>query len=193
MDYMYANNTNRTTDVNSTSSATGVAGATETEMDQVLGLSVVSDYDTQLAAIAQTMQDQLQQKQDIREEIMALNALYTQPETTGDDGQVYVDLTAEEVAQLNLTPEQAGQVYEVRDGNGNITGYRMLETDFKEVVDTAIENKQMELSQLNSNSELTMIQVQSLVEQRKNAMMLLSNLIAARMSSMQAIIQNMKT
>ena len=189
MDYMYATNTTRTSDVSSTSSTTGVASVSESELDQVLGLSIVSDYDTQLAAIAQIMQQELQQKEEIRQEITALTSLYTQPETTEADGNVYVELTVDEATQLNLTTTAS----QVLDGSGNIIGYKMLKTDFKEVVDTAVENKQMELAQLNSNSEMTMIQVQSLVEQRKNAMMLLSNLIAARNSGMQAIIQNMKS
>ena len=56
-----------------------------------------------------------------------------------------------------------------------------------------LDDSRKELAQLNSNSELTAIQIQSLVEQRKNALTLLSNLIAVNCSTLQSIIQNMKS
>jgi chromosome segregation ATPase len=119
----------------------------ETALEQYLGFSLVEDLNAQLATIASQLQDELNQKQSLRDEIAVLNT---------------------HLAQSGLTDEE------------------------KESLTAQLENKQEELAQLNSNSELTMIQVQSLMDQRKNAMTLLSNLISANNSTKQSIIQNMK-
>lgn len=119
----------------------------ETAMEQFLGFSLVEDLNAQLAAIAQQLQDELYQKQELRDEIAALNT---------------------QLSQEGLSDTE------------------------KEALTAEIDNKQEELAQLNSNSELTMIQVQSLMDQRKNAMTLLSNLISVNMNTQQSIIQNMK-
>lgn len=120
----------------------------ETALEQYLGFSLVEDLNGQLASIAQQLQDELNQKQEIRDEIAALNT---------------------QLAQSGLSDEA------------------------KESLTAQISNKQEELAQLNSNSELTMIQVQSLMDQRKNALTLLSNLISVNTSTQMSIIQNMKT
>lgn len=119
----------------------------ETALEQYLGFSLVEDLNAQLTTIAAQLQDELDQKQSLRDEIAALNT---------------------QLAQTGLSDDE------------------------KESLTAQIENKQEELAQLNSNSELTMIQVQSLMDQRKNAMTLLSNLISVNNSTKQSIIQNMK-
>lgn len=141
-DYNAVNQTDR-------SDQTDLSGTqpSETALEQYLGFSLVEDLNAQLSGIAQQLQDELNQKQEIRDEIAALNT---------------------QLAQSGLSDEA------------------------KESLTAQIENKQEELAQLNSNSELTMIQVQSLMDQRKNAMTLLSNMISVNTSTQMSIIQNMK-
>jgi len=55
-----------------------------------------------------------------------------------------------------------------------------------------IETTQSEMEALNGNQEITLLAVQSISEQRKNALSLLSNLLAASAEVAKAIIANVR-
>ena len=56
-----------------------------------------------------------------------------------------------------------------------------------------IETREEDLASHNSNNELTMIRVQSLVDQRKNLFMLLSNLLASKNETLMGLVRNLKS
>lgn len=171
---------NYSMDVQTIKATTTPAGISETELEQTIGISLLADYNEQLSAIAETMQENLEAKEEIQEEITDLELLNSQ-ETTEIDGEDYIELSTEEYEDL-LT-EYPDLNYTEQDGT-----YYVAEDSLESI----IASQQEELATLNTTSELISLQIQSLVDQRKNAITLLSNLMSNHNDILMTIINNMK-
>lgn len=184
MNYVYAQNI-RVDHVG----AQAVPGTvSETELEETIGVSLITDYNEQLANIAETMKNQLDQKKEVRDEIFGLEAMKGKP-TEERNGKTVVELTKEEAQKLDVVLISEPKL----NDRGQIVGYYLDKETFDERIEAAVEKKERELTDLNSTSELTMLQVQSLVDQRKNALLMLTNLIASKNETMMGIIRNMKS
>lgn len=159
------------------------------ELEELVSAGLVNDINGQLADISKSMQDQLEQKQSIRAEMEIIYTMRSRKEVLNIEGQTYVDLNPEEAGILDLVHTATPQT----DENGTILGYRIKEDQFNEATANALETREGRLSELNSNGELTMLKIQSLVDQRKNALTLLSNLLRASNDIAQTIINNIRS
>lgn len=184
MNYVYAQNIR----VDHVGAQTVPGVVSEAELEQTIGVSLIADYNEQLAKIAETMKNQLDQKKAVRDEIFELETMKGKPETIIDQ-QTMVELTKEEAEKLDVVLISKP----ILNDRGQTVGYYLDKETFNERITAAVEKKERELTELNSTSELTMLQVQSLVDQRKNALMMLSNLVANKNETMMSIIRNMKT
>ena len=165
-----------------TGGSAATSGVSETELEQTVGVSLLADFNQQLTNISTNMKDQLAAKQELRGDLSYLQDLNGQTTVQTPSGEDAVAISEDEHEKL----EQMGiDLNTIFDGNG---GYYVTKNSLSGAIDT----KQEELAGLNANSELVMLQIQSLVDQRKNAMMLLSNLMASRNESLTGIIRNLK-
>ncbi len=172
------------------SSSTQQAGAATsgTELETLVATSLVGDLNQQLADISDQMKRQLEEKKGIRGELEAIYSLKRDAPVQDIDGVKYVDLSAAQAQLLGVTQKAMPLASE----NGEVRSYRLKEEEFLEAAKSATELRESRLEGLNSNHELTMIKVQSLIEQRKNAMTLLSNLLAAAGEVAKTIIGNIR-
>lgn len=158
------------------------------ELEQMVGVALLGDLNQQLADISANMERQVQEKQTLRGEIESIYSMKQNKEILTIEGQSYRDLSPEEAMLLNVTHSATPQT----DENGDLTGYRIKEDSFQEATKAVVKTRDERLSGLNSNSELTMLKIQSLIDQRKNALTLLSNLLAASNDVAQNIIGNIR-
>lgn len=159
-------------------------GVSETGLEQTVGVSLIADFNQQLADISANMQDQLAQKQEVRGEISVLQGINAKTtinneSTNGQDAVMITQVERDKLLQLGV------------DKNSIISSGGYLYVT-KEALTATVESRQEKLAGLNSNSELTMIQIQSLVDQRKNMLMLLSNMMASKNDTAMSIIRNLK-
>src|SRR3990167_6879582 len=69
------------------------------------------------------------------------------------------------------------------------TGYLVEKTSIEDLIKTGEDN----LSQLTADAEIVSLQIQSLVDKRKNAITLFSGLLASKNETLMSIIRNLKT
>lgn len=160
--------------------ATTSAGISEAAMEATLSGSLLSDYNEQLANIAQVMQTNLNAKKVIREELTQLQQINTR-EIEEVGGIKSVEVTEEEMNKLKN--QYPGLSFTTQDGKHYVS---------KTGLESVIMGKQEEMAGLNTNSEMMAIQIQTLVDQRTQALTMLSNLIASRHEGAMSIIRNMK-
>ncbi len=155
-------------------------GISETALEETVGIAVLADLNEQLESLAQTMQENLSARQELQGEVTELQ-LIDAHESTDINGTTYIEISEEEYAELqslypDLTLKEENGVYYVSQSG----------------LETVIMAKQEELASLNSTGELVSLQIQSLVDQRKQAVTLLSNLLASRNETLMNIIGNIK-
>lgn len=166
----------------------GIPGTiSETELQETVGVSLIADYNEQLAKIAESMQQQLDSKKTLRDEIFELEKMKG-IQTTEKDGKTVVELTKEEAKKLDAVLIAEPK----KNERGEVVGYYLDKETFDERLKVSVEKKERELAEINSTSELTMLQVQTLVDQRKNALLMLTNLMASHNETVRSIISNMK-
>lgn len=158
------------------------------ELDQMVSVALLGDLNQQLADISDHMEFQIEEKQGIRSEIEEIYSMKKDKEILSIEGQNYRDLSPDEAHILKVTQTATPQT----NKNGEVTGYRITEEAFQEAADAGVKSRKNHLNELNSNSELTMLKIQSLIDQRKNALTLLSNLLASSNSVAQTIIGNIR-
>ena len=158
------------------------------ELEQMVGVALLGDLNSQLADISEKMRYQVQARQAIRQEMEAIYAMKQNSEALDIEGQSYMDLSLEEAKLLAIIQSATPQT----DKSGEVSGYRIKEEKFQEAIKASLKTREDKLADLNSNAEITMLQVQSLVDQRKNALTLLSNLIAASGGVARTIIGNIR-
>lgn len=148
----------------------------ERELEQVVGVKLLEDYNLQLTQIAGRMQDNLEQKQIIRTEIGVLNDLSSRSEGGKD-----IELSPEEARELG---EQFPKLVFSSSGGKTVVT--------RSSVANLIADKQQDLAGFNTAGEMTALEIQSIVDQRKLAITLVSNLMAGRNETLLNIARNLK-
>lgn len=157
----------------------------ENALEQVVGFTLLSDLNQQLTQVATSMRDQLVAKESVRSTLSWIESLQgrqTQKSLFGNDS---VAITEQEKQKLLDLGFKNIKFSSRTDGN---SGFMVEKSSLTEAIDM----KKEELAGLNSQTELVALQIQSLVDQRKNAMSLLSNLLASRNETIMGIIRNLK-
>ncbi len=172
----------QSTSVGNVKSIAAPGGVSESDLENTVGINLLADYNQQLADLSQVMRDQLTAKNDLSSEVGSLQTFAAREHVKTPTGENAVTVSAEEKAQL----ETAGYDFNYEDA-GNGKSYLKLDS-----LENTITQKQGELSTMNSTSELTMLNVQSIIDQRKNAIMFLSNLMSSKNDTLMNIIRNLK-
>lgn len=160
----------------------------EENLETFVGAHLVTDLTQQLNDVSRSMKEDLEIKQGLRTEIAELQNLETQTTSVIENGETFRHLNEEQMTKLGY-PESATTFEDEASGE---TLYKISEEDFDTARKNAIGQREETLSQMNSQGELTMLEIQSLVEQRKQALTLLSNLLAASNQIAQTIIGNIR-
>lgn len=158
------------------------------ELEQLVGTSLLEDLNQQLADISNKMERELSDKQSLRQEMETIYSIKQNKEVIEAEGKQYVDLTPNETSLLNLEDSAIPSI----DDSGEVISYRISKDSFDAAAEGGLHLREETLDQMNSNSELTMLKIQGLVDQRKNLLNLISNLMASTHSTAQAIIQNIR-
>lgn len=168
-----------------------------------LGGTMVEEYDHLLSSYNAEMVGinaaKSQARQDRNNVAMAggTGQAYTMPEADADNaGAAGIRLNSDELEKLEEYAAAYGinissialndPMYGLKSGdvNKNFVSNETLDS-IKGAIDGRIED-------LNGTSELKMIRFQSLMDARKQSMMMLSNMVSSDNSTKQSIIQNMK-
>lgn len=166
----------------------GVADQGTQQLEQMVGTSLLADLNEQLTQISQKMAHEVTEKRTLRQEIETIYQIDQQNPPIEADGKVFHDLSPEETQLLNLTETAIPQEVE----GDKVTLYRVTGEQLQESSKQAVKIREGKLQDINSDGELTMLKIQSLVDQRKNILNLMSNLLAADNSVAQNIIQNIR-
>lgn len=155
-------------------------GPDDMELEKTIGIALLADYNEQLAEIAGHMQSTLTSKKEKQAEIAALQMINAR-DSVEKGGVAVIEITLEEYEKLkNQYP------------NLNIKTENGKNYVVKSSLESVIAGKQQELAGLNSSSEIVALQIQSVVDQRKQAVTTLSNLMSSRDETLMGIIRNMK-
>lgn len=170
---------------NLSQSAIAAPSAQQEALSQVVQMTMLSDIDAELTQIGADMKAQTETRKEMREEIATISSIYAKPSSKdGLMGRETIAITAEERDYLISQgyPEKSFQ--ETESGS--------TYTVEKDALKTFIDNKQEALASSNSDAEMTALRIQSLVDQRKNLTLLLSNLMSAEHETLMSIIRNLK-
>lgn len=153
-------------------------------LEAMLGGAVVEELDAQINMFSADLIAINTEKQLVRSDLNTITAMKTNP-TDVDGVEVFI-LNDEDKSDLESLAESLGiDIEYTEDDSGNVGVSRaMLES-----VESALDNK---LQDLNTSSEMKMISFQSLMDARKQAMMMLSNMISSDNQTKMAVIQNLK-
>lgn len=166
-----------------------------------LGGAVVADYDAQIRSFTAELTAVNAEKSAIQADKVSLTSLMTGltdlPEAKGysykDEsgttqkysGKAYV-MNQGEFAKFETLARSVGVKTDAAPANGKS---RAVPESLLQAVKDGLDSK---LSGLNSTSELKLIHYQSLMDARKQSMMMLSNMIGSDNQTRMAVIQNMK-
>lgn len=162
-------------------------------------VAAIEDYDVQIAAYTAEMTDLIEQKTEVREAKGEVDSLASRT-PDGEGEAAYIQLTQEEGEALIESLEEAGfDTTELEDGT---YFYGVDQNDDGETewvyklppswLEAASQNLDDQMTELNSQSELKMIGFQSIVDARKQTMLMLSNMVNNNSQTMLEIIRNMK-
>lgn len=163
----------------------GVSGP---DMEISVSGALVEDLDQQLAQISKTMKETLVEKQALRSELEAIFDLKQNAPVENIDGVEWVNLSPEQAQLLGVTQSAFPKETE----NGEVIKYSLKKEDFDSATKASKEIREEQIAGLNSNSEMTALKVQALIDQRKNALLLMSNLISSAGEVAKHIIGNTK-
>lgn len=168
-------------------------------LETQIGGAVLAEYDTQIQDYSSELTVINNEKSAIRQEKVTLTGLATKCQEytgkaykiTNEDG-TKTDFTGKAVAVskseynriIELAKNYGVDVSGVPTALGQIIPESLLNS-IKEALDSKIQD-------LNSSSEIKLIHFQSLMDARKQSLMMLSNMINADNQSKMTIIQNMK-
>lgn len=177
------------------------SGSALAEVESSLGGAVVRELDEQIRMYSAGLAANNAQQQAVRADITRLNNVISGQTTTisadiykksGSEndflsaGDYYVfGKNSREFAFLQEMAGAAGVVLEYGSYKGKVAVSR-------EQINSLIEGLEGRLKDLNSVSEIKMINFQALMDARKQAMLMLSNMINADNQTKMAIIQNLK-
>lgn len=174
------------------------------EYQAYLGGAVVQEYDTQIQSFTAELTAMNEEKAAVRADKIEITALAAEAQSITDaDGYkmlnpdgTYSNFVGEAVvlssAEASELAEEAASLGVTMDVSKLPTGSGtdvVVDKKFLDSMEQALDSK---LTDLNSTSEMKSIQFQSLMDARKQAMMMLSNLISSDNQTKMAIIQNLK-
>ena len=151
-------------------------------LNQVLLVNSLSSIDAQIKDISAGIKGEMQQKDGLRAQLSILNELAYQPKITLEDG----------TSGIELTPAQAASVTTISGGNlipKTENGSQYITPEQLSGLKDSVSEK---LQDLNSGWELRSIELQSLMDQRKNMITMVSNLMATNHETLSAIVRNLK-
>ena len=162
-----------------------------------IGGAMVQEYDAEIQDYTNELQAINTQKEAVRTDKNQTTVLLSQ--LTSADGYCDSANKAMTGSVAEITTDEKTEIQDLADSLGitltigskttdGTTTYGIAESSLKALGD-ALDSK---LSDLNSTSELKMIQFQSLMDARKQSMMMLSNLLSSDNQTKMAVIQNMK-
>ena len=153
-------------------------------LEETIGVALVGDLDSQIQKMGQDMRASLGEKKRVRAEMDVVRGIADKTPTSNSSLQnPEIIISAKEKNQLDaLQMNTSG--FELQP-DGTYKGPRNNIGSF-------LETKKEELLSLNSDSEITYLQLQGLMDQRKTAFTLLSNLMAAESETTAAIVRNIK-
>lgn len=171
-DGMFLEDTSPLTSVNSTKAI--IAGDVVRSYDDQIG-----DYNQEIVALNT-------RKQSFREKKLYVQGIKAS-EVRMDDNQTKGRI---------INSDQQAELKKIAFDAGVNTDelYAAIDSGFisEENLDTIMEGVDSQIKNLNSTSEIKMIYFQSVIDARKQAMMMLSNLMKSDSDTKAAIIQNMK-
>ncbi len=165
---------------------------------------IASDYLSGLDSQIALYKDELENSELAKSEYMTNEALISgflsKTEIETDSGEACVELDTGEAKELVEILKSLGQKMAAEDLEDEISD---VENSRDSVVDSIqFSKKDLEdlkttysnkIDDLNSSSELKMIRFQTLTDARKQALLMLSNMISSDNSTKLAIIQNLKS
>lgn len=190
--------------VNAVESFDALSTGTFNSHEAALCASVVEDYDVQIKEFTEKMMADMALKGEVQSlggtaTELANRTTTTEPNTLGAvaDGETeYVEVTGAELEEIRELAEAAGisldslfdtitTEYAIKDIEGQYAFPKDILTALADTCDKKVQD-------MNSNSELKMIQFQSLMDARKQALVQLSNMINSDNETLMEIIRNMK-
>lgn len=185
------------------------------EFEALLGGGVLKELDSQISMHKSEIEASNVKKSALRDDITSINKLLAKETSSTvefwtqqriNDGleapihnETAIPLSKEEKLALNALAGRLGLSEELAlnygyDGNGKLqdgtkTNQRYITKDFLESMKESLEN---ELTDLNSNTEMDSIKFQSLMDARKQSLLMLSNMISSDNQTKMSIINNMK-
>lgn len=190
--------------LNSTQSTTATAGTGDAagELEATIGGAVVQEYDQQIRLFTADLVAIDGQKKELRADKLAITALGGTPTTMTEEsgytvingettGEVFTGkaqtMTASEYNEFLKLAQEYG--VEVTGVGSKGTKYAVPESII-ETIKGEIDNR---ITDLNSMSEIKLINYQALMDGRKQSLMMLSNLISSDNQTRMAVIQNFKS
>lgn len=165
--------------INTTALNTTLAPTTswdQEESDYLILL--INGYDSELSEITTNLKEQLSQKHEINQDIQFLESLLNSYSVTLG----YLEISKEDYEKLQkINPEI--------EATPSGTGYLVSEKSIGDLIKTGEDN----LSQLTADAEIVSLQIQSLVDKRKNAITLFSQLLSSKNETLMGIIRNLKS
>lgn len=159
------------------------------EIEDLANLSLLSEIDEEIRRMGALFREDHEQRAAINRDLSFLRGLESRTTSYTEAGgqREFITLSGPESERLRqIDPE-----LDVRFAGGGYPNgpYAVNREQLRGVVETKEEN----LASHNSNSELMMIRIQSLVDQRKNLFMLLSNLLASKNEILTNIVRNLRS
>ncbi len=164
-----------------------VSETTEDSLKNLAGFSLLSQLQNQLESISKQILKDHETKQQLQEEIEILRNLEGKLETPEN---LEKDALFSEY-EIRLLDSKSSNTKPTLEKNSNPVSYPSKEKT-TDSLETAIRDRENQLIELNSSSEINLLQIQSLTEQRKNLFSLISNLLATSHESAKNIINNFK-
>lgn len=158
------------------------------EIESLANLSLLTEIDDELRRMGASFREENEKRSAINRDLSFLRGLEARPTSyTEAAGQrEFVTLSGAERDRLRQIDPQL----EVRfAGGGYPNGPHAVN---RSTLRALIETKEETVASHNSNNELMMIRVQSLVDQRKNLFLLFSNLLASRSETMMNLVRNLR-
>lgn len=148
----------------------------EINLEQVLGVSLLGEYNDQLTQIANELLTAQQERQTIQSDIDKLEVLAQQePISFNNETYIAIDEAYLDLFSVDQLTEIDGQTCVIQDN-----------------LESLIQNKNLTLASLHSQNEVSSIKIQSLMDQRKQTLTILSNLLASKNDMMMTLARNMK-
>lgn len=184
-------------DVTATNGAIQAGSDATTGLESVLLGDVVANYDDQIQAYSEEIQQITVEKNNLTEMKTAINEYPTQTKGSDAVNAGYTEITGPfrtydsaqyyNLMQMAQSVGLGGTLQNGTDANHSL--YAVSESTISSI-QSALDNK---ISELNSSSEIKMINFQSLMDARKQTMLMLSNMVNADNQTKMAILQNLKS